>query len=212
MCIWLFAGEKKIIFDNITAFFDLDNFEVSLQHRVASWCNQLLPEISSNQFETLLRCYKHIAQCACDFLQAKKKLWQKYGIFDLDNFQIRLQYGVASLCNQLLSGFSNNQFETLHRCYTRIEYVYVTFFAGENIIFDKIRHFDLVNFEVRFHIWGNRVCVINSSQSFQTSNLKLCTNVTSILKMCMWLCADAKNLFEKNYSIFDFLRLDLSMG
>ena len=53
--------------------------------------------------------------------------------FDLDNFQVRLQYGVASLCNRLLSGFSNNQVETLHRCYTRIEYVYVTFSAGENI-------------------------------------------------------------------------------
>ena len=29
-----------------------------------------------------------------------------YGILDLDNFQVRLQYGVASLCNQLLPEFS----------------------------------------------------------------------------------------------------------
>ena len=46
---------------------------------------------------------------------------------DLGNFQVRLQYGVASLCNQLLPEFSSNQFETLHRCYKHIEDVHVTF-------------------------------------------------------------------------------------
>ena len=40
--------------------FDLDNFQVRLQYGVASLCNQLLPEFSSNQFETFHRCYKHI--------------------------------------------------------------------------------------------------------------------------------------------------------
>ena len=30
----------------------------------------------------------------------------------LENFQVRLQYGVASLCNQLLPEFSSSQFET----------------------------------------------------------------------------------------------------
>ena len=61
MCMWIFADEK-IVFDKITAFstFILDNFEVGLQHRVASLCNPLLPGFSSNQFETLHRCYKHI--------------------------------------------------------------------------------------------------------------------------------------------------------
>ena len=49
---------KKNFFDKITAF--SDNFEVSLQQRVASLCNQLLPGFSINQFETLHRCYKHI--------------------------------------------------------------------------------------------------------------------------------------------------------
>ena len=43
---------------------DLDNFQVRLQVRlqywVASLCNHLLPEFSSNQFETMHRCYKHI--------------------------------------------------------------------------------------------------------------------------------------------------------
>ena len=40
--------------------FDFNNFEVSLQQRVASLCNQFLPGFSSNQFETSHRCYMHI--------------------------------------------------------------------------------------------------------------------------------------------------------
>ena len=47
-------------------------------------------------------------------------------------FQVRLQYWVASLCNQLLPEFSSNQFETLHRCYKHIEDVHVTFSRQEN--------------------------------------------------------------------------------
>ena len=35
---------RKIIFEKITAFSTKDNFEVSLQCRVAKLCNQLLPE------------------------------------------------------------------------------------------------------------------------------------------------------------------------
>ena len=53
-----FCSRKKF-FDKITAFSTLDNFEVSLQSRVANLCYQLLPGCSSNQFETLHRCYKH---------------------------------------------------------------------------------------------------------------------------------------------------------
>ena len=34
--------------------------QVRLQYWAASLCNQLLPEFSSNQIETLHRCYKHI--------------------------------------------------------------------------------------------------------------------------------------------------------
>ena len=56
----------------------------------------------------------------------------KYGIFDLDNFQVWLQYGVASLCNQLLPEYSSNQFETLHIFYKHIEDVHVTFSRQEN--------------------------------------------------------------------------------
>ena len=56
MSMWFLAG-KKIIFDKITAFW---TFQVRLQYGVSSLCNQLLPEFSSNQFETLHRYYKHI--------------------------------------------------------------------------------------------------------------------------------------------------------
>ena len=42
--------------------FDLDNFEVSLQHtnRVVSLCNQLVPGFSSNHFETLHICILNV--------------------------------------------------------------------------------------------------------------------------------------------------------
>ena len=51
-----------------------------------------------------------------------------------------LQYGVASLCNQLLSEFSGNQFETLHICCKHIEDVLVTF-CRRNTNFNKITTF-----------------------------------------------------------------------
>ena len=66
------------------------------------------------------------------FSRQETKFCQNYGILDLDNFQVRLQYGVASLCNQLLPEFSSNQFETLYRCYTHIEDVHVIFSRQEN--------------------------------------------------------------------------------
>ena len=43
-----FCGPKKFL-SNLRTF-DLDNLEVSLQHRVESLCNQLLPGVSSSQF------------------------------------------------------------------------------------------------------------------------------------------------------------------
>ena len=111
---------------------DLDNFQVKLQNGVASLCNQLLPEFSSNQFETLHGCYKHIEDVHVTFSRQENNFRQNYGILDLDNFQVKLQYGVASLCNQLLPEFSSNQFETLHGCYKHIEDVHVTFSRQEN--------------------------------------------------------------------------------
>ena len=50
----------------------------------------------------------------------------------LDNFEVSLQCRVASLCNQLLPGFSINQFETMHRCYKHIEDVQMIFRKHEN--------------------------------------------------------------------------------
>ena len=93
----------------------------------ASLCNQLLPGFSSNQFETLHRCYKHIENVHVTFSRQETKFCQNYGTLDLDNFQVRLQFGVASLCNQVLSEFSSNQYETLHRCYKHIEDMHVAF-------------------------------------------------------------------------------------
>ena len=108
-------------------------FQVRLQYGVASLCNQLLPEFSSNQFETLHRCYKHIKDVHVTFSRQENIFFKKnYDILDLDNFQVKLQYEVASLCNQLLPEFSNNQFEALHRCYKHIENVHVTFTRQEN--------------------------------------------------------------------------------
>ena len=65
------------------------------------------------------------------FSRQEYQFWQNYSILDLDNFQARLQYGEASLCNQLLPEFSSNQFETLHRCYKHIEDV----FFIEHVVF-----------------------------------------------------------------------------
>ena len=62
----------------------------------------------------------------------ENNFWQNYSILDLDNIQVRLQYWVASLCNQLLPEFSSNQFETFHRFYEHIEDVHVTFSRQEN--------------------------------------------------------------------------------
>ena len=61
------------------------------------------------------------------FSRQEINFWQNNGILDLDNFQIRLQHGVASLCNQFLPEFSSNQFETLYICYKHIKDMHVTF-------------------------------------------------------------------------------------
>ena len=57
-------------------------------------CNQLLPEFSSNQFETFHICYKHIEDVHVTFSRKENNFGQNYGILDLDNFQVRLQYWV----------------------------------------------------------------------------------------------------------------------
>ena len=106
---------------------DLDNFQVRhqirLQYLVACLCNQLHPEFSSNQFETLHRCYKHNED-------VHVTLSRKENNFDK----------IMALCNQLPPEFSSNQFETLHRCYKHNEDVHVTLSRKENN-FDKITAF-----------------------------------------------------------------------
>ena len=66
------------------------------------------------------------------FSRQETKLCQNYGILDLDNIQVRLQYGVASLCNQFLPEFSSNQFEILQRYHKHTEDVHVTLSRKEN--------------------------------------------------------------------------------
>ena len=66
------------------------------------------------------------------FSNQKKNFWQNYGILDLDNFQVTLQYGVVSLRNQLLSEVSSNQFLTWQKCYKHIEDMHVTFCRPED--------------------------------------------------------------------------------
>ena len=50
------------------------------------FCNQLLPEFSSNQFETLHIYYKHTEDVHVIFLQKKNNFWRNYVIFDSDKF------------------------------------------------------------------------------------------------------------------------------
>ena len=63
MCMWVFGG-ARINFDRITAF----------------RTNQLLPEFSSNQFETLDRRYKHIEDVH-ETLAGKKIIFDKISAF-----------------------------------------------------------------------------------------------------------------------------------
>ena len=79
------------------------------------------------------------------FSRQENFFWQNYGILDLDDFQVRLQYCAAKLCNQFLPEFSSNQFETLHSYYKHIEAVHVTF-SRQEIILTKLRHFGLRRF------------------------------------------------------------------
>ena len=97
-------------------------------------CNQLLPGFARNQFETMHICYKHNENVHMIFSKKENNSSQNYGILDLDNFQVRLQYGVAKLCNQFLPEFSSNQFETFHRYYKHLENVHVTFSRQENYL------------------------------------------------------------------------------
>ena len=81
-------SRKKIIFDKNYGILELDNFQVRLQYWVASLCNQLLPEFSSNEFVTLHRYYKHMEDVHVTFSRKKIIFDKNYGILELDNFLV----------------------------------------------------------------------------------------------------------------------------
>ena len=74
-------------------------------------------------------------------MQTKKLIFEKSQHFYLDNFEVRLQYEVASLCNQPLPKFSSHQFETLYRGYKSIENVHVTLQTKKKFFLVKITGF-----------------------------------------------------------------------
>ena len=78
-----------------------------------------------------------------------------------------------------------------------IEDVQVTFWRRK-IIFDKISAFPTwsvlsLGFNIGYHIY-----VIKFFQSFHAVNMKLCTDVTCIKNICMWIFAyEKKNIWQK---------------
>ena len=103
-----------------------------------------------DHFETMHTGCGYIEDVHVTFSRHESNFWQNYDILDLDNFQVRLQYWVASLCNQLLPEFSSNQFETFHRCYKYIDNVHVTFRRQENNFQQNYGILDLDDFQARF--------------------------------------------------------------
>ena len=86
----LIVADQKLIWLNYSIF-DLDNFEVNLQHRVAaSLRNQLLPVF---QAIDLKHCADAISLLkVCMWLLASKNIfWRNFGIFDSDNFEVEFQ-------------------------------------------------------------------------------------------------------------------------
>ena len=59
----------------------LDYFQDRLPYGVASLCNQLLPEFSSNQFETSHRSYKHIEDVHVTFSRQENHFGQNYAFW-----------------------------------------------------------------------------------------------------------------------------------
>ena len=49
-----------------------------------------------DHFETMHTCCGYIEDVHVNFCRQKNNFRQNYGILDLDNFQVRLQYWVAS--------------------------------------------------------------------------------------------------------------------
>ena len=78
--------------------------------------------------------------------------------------------------------------------------MHVTFSRQENNFWQNYDILDLDNFQVRLQVRLQYWVAILCNQllpEFQAINLKLCTDVIGILKMCMWLLAGKKILFDK---------------
>ena len=78
-----------------------------------------------------------------------------------------------------------------------IEDVQVTFWRRK-IIFDKISAFPTwsvlsLGFNIGYHIY-----VIKFFQSFHAVKMKLCTDVTCIKNICMWIFAYEKKKWQKS--------------
>ena len=154
--------------------------------------------------ETLHRCYKHIEDVHVTFSRQENNFWQNYGILDLDNFQVRLQYWVTSLCNQLLPAFSSNQFETLHRCYKHIEDVHVTFCRQENHFSQNYGILDLHNFQVRLQYWVASLCNQLLPEVFKQSIWNFAQMHIVDVHVSF---SRQENHFWQNYGILDLRRL-----
>ena len=103
-----------------------------------------------------------------------------------------------------------HHFETMHTCCGYIEYNACEYLQGKNNFWQKLRHFGLRQFSVCpsvRHALRYRVCVINSSHSFQWIFLKPCILVVDILKMCMWVFGGARIFFLKIYSLLNLVIL-----
>ena len=112
--------QEKVILDKTTAFSTQSILRLCLDIRQQVCIKKLLSEFSSNQYEASHRCHKYIKDVHVTLGRRKKNFFDK--IQALVNFEVMLQYRVASLCNQLLPEFSSTQFETLHRCYIQDVY------------------------------------------------------------------------------------------
>ena len=94
-----------------------------------------------DHFETMHTCWGYIENLHVNFCRPKIILTklQHFRLKTILRLAFNVGYIVASLCNQILSGFASNQFEALHRCYKHNEDVHVIFSKQE-------RHFGLRRF------------------------------------------------------------------
>ena len=78
---------------------ELQPFEHSHFRQLFAWslCNQLLLQFSVDHFVTMRTCCGYIEDVHVNFCRRKNNFWQNYGILDLDNFQVRLQFGPFAL-------------------------------------------------------------------------------------------------------------------